>query len=121
MTVYTIERPGRPMTMNRYRTLHYRVWGEHNRTVRGEWKLLTKAAKVPALDAITVTAQPLIKGGQVADCGACAPDVKAAIDGVRDAGVIVDDTPRYLRSITFLPPLKAGRDALQLVITEVSA
>jgi hypothetical protein len=44
--------------------------------------------------------------------------VKAAIDGLVDAGVIQDDTPEFLPKILFCAPEK-GREALRLVIIEI--
>lgn len=115
---WTLESKGRPMTANTYRNLHHRVRADHNREVRGMWKILAMAAKVPPLGRATIDVHPLVKGGQLPDVAACAPDVKAAIDGLVDAGVLPDDTPEYLPSVTFHAPQKAGRDALLLVISE---
>jgi hypothetical protein len=49
------------------------------------------------------------------DVAACNPAVKAAIDGLVDAGIVPDDSPAYLRSVEFLAPMK-GRDALTLYV-----
>jgi hypothetical protein len=44
--------------------------------------------------------------------------VKAAIDGLVDAGVLDDDDPRHLVSLTFEAVRICGRDGLELVIVE---
>jgi hypothetical protein len=38
------------------------------------------------------------------DVGACNPAVKAAIDGIVDAGVLPDDSSKFVRSLIYLPP-----------------
>lgn len=57
--------------------------------------------------------QPYQKGGRLQDTGACHPAVKAAIDGIVDAGVLLDDSPQYVKSIRFLPT-ERGKDGLTL-------
>jgi hypothetical protein len=55
----------------------------------------------------------------VADTGACYPAVKAAIDGLVDAGVLPGDTGTHVPSITFLAPIRVGKDqqeSLTLVV-----
>ena len=52
--------------------------------------------------------------------GACYPTVKAAIDGIVDAGVILDDNPEHLDSIMFFTVDVVGRDGMRLMITELS-
>jgi hypothetical protein len=49
----------------------------------------------------------------VADTGACFPAVKAAIDGLVDAGVLPGDTGEYVPSITFLAPTRIGKDQVE--------
>jgi hypothetical protein len=45
--------------------------------------------------------------------------VKAAIDGIVDAGVLDDDNPDHLLYVTFYPVEVIGRDGLRLTITEI--
>lgn len=49
----------------------------------------------------------------IADTGACFPAVKAAIDGLVDAGVLPGDTGLHLSSITFLAPVRVGKDQVE--------
>jgi hypothetical protein len=42
-----------------------------------------------------------------------------AIDGLVDAGVLPDDDPTFVRSLTFHPPEIGGLDGLRLEIEEV--
>ena len=78
---------------------------------------LTKAKKIPALETISVTATPLVTDRRsMQDVGACFPAVKAAIDGLVDAGVIVDDDPRYLKALTFNAPEVGEVNGLRLEV-----
>lgn len=107
----------RPMTVNRLATLHRMQWANHTRTTRHHWSLL--ARNIPKINAATLIAQPLHKDRRSPqDVAACAPEVKAAVDGIIDAGVLTDDSPQYLRAITFLPPDICGVDGLRVTILE---
>lgn len=117
---WTIEDVGcRPLTVNRVMGLHRQQWARHTADVRRRWTFLALAARVDRLDACTVTATPLHRDGRSPqDVAACAPEVKAAVDGLVDAGVIADDTARHLRAVTFTAPDVCGRDGLRLTIEE---
>lgn len=71
------------------------------------------AKRYPALEWAEFEVEPFQKGGRLQDTGACHPAVKAAIDGLVDAGILEDDSPAYVRAITFLPPQR-GKDGLTL-------
>lgn len=111
---------GRPFTINRLASVHRLTWASHTAASRNRWKHHAINAAVPLLDRVTVTVTPLHKNHRTAqDPGACAPEAKAAVDGLRDAGVLVDDTGRYVASILFLPPEIVGHDGLRIRIEEV--
>jgi hypothetical protein len=67
---------------------------------------------------ISVTVEPHQKGGRLQDVGACNPSVKAAIDGIVDAGVLPDDSSQYMKSLIFLPP-RNDKNSLVLYIRGV--
>ena len=70
-------------------------------------------------DTVDVTVTPhLATRRGMQDVAGCFPAAKAAIDGLVDAGVIPDDTPEHLASLTFLAPVVGHGDALELVVTE---
>lgn len=116
---FVLEYPVRPWTTNAERKGNH--WQRATRTK--EWRQafawLAHAQRIPAMTQVEITAEPWQQKGVLADTAACHPAVKAAIDGIVDAGVIPDDNPNHLLSITFLPTRK-GRDALILTITETS-
>lgn len=116
---YTLEHADRPWTTNAERNLHHMARARRIKEWREAFFWLTKQASVPALGVVTITAEAWQARGILMDTAACNPAVKAAIDGIVDAGVIPDDTSEHVVSITFLPTQR-GRDALVLTITEVS-
>lgn len=123
---------GRPLTVNAIVNLHRMAWAKKTKEIREEFALRAfaernarpavneKAARRQTMfDMIDVEATPLHRDGRSPqDVAACAPHVKAAIDGLVDGGLIEDDDPTHLRSITFKQPCVCGEDGLRLVITE---
>lgn len=105
----------KPITTNTERAGNR--WGraESTKEWRETFTWLARKEKIPAMKWINVTAQPFQKMGRLQDTAACNPSVKAAIDGLVDAGVIPDDSGEYVRMIIFMPPLR-GADRLTLMI-----
>jgi ribosome-binding factor A len=90
------------------------------RDTRDAFGWLAKVELVPSLTAIKVYATPLAKDRRwKQDVGACFPAVKAAIDGLVDASVVPDDSPEFVRSLTFFPTHIGDVDGLRIVIEEV--
>lgn len=107
--------PKKPLNTNAERRGNRFQRADHVKEWRGAYYWLCKQEKVPRMKWISVTAQPFQKRGKLADTSACNPSVKAAIDGIVDAGVIPDDTGEYVRRITFLPTQR-GEDQLTIII-----
>lgn len=76
-------------------------------------RTLAQAAEIPALGpcGIVVRVEIPNRAGEP-DVGACYLDVKAAVDGIRDAGVWPDDSPRWVRWMTMHAPVVTGRNAV---------
>lgn len=108
-------------------TRHVFVWPEKPFTVNAanasRWKWI--AARAEWRDAhqlmahgcqplawCNITVDHLTATRRAVDVAACLPSYKAALDGVVLAGVLPDDTPTYVRRVTFNAPIFAGRDAL---------
>lgn len=107
--------PNRPWTVN-----GERKWTPYRRAAEvKQWR--EDFAKLghgsPSLAWAKVTVNVYLRDMRDQDPGAAFPAYKAALDGLRDAGVLVDDTGEYVRSVTFLPPVKKTYDALELVLT----
>jgi crossover junction endodeoxyribonuclease RusA len=115
---YVLEDHGsRPLTVNKVANLHRQQWAALTRQHRLTWQLIARQHQVPALGRITVTAEPLHKDRRSPqDVAACAPAVKAAIDGLVDAGIIPDDSPEFVTQVRFLPPVVCGVDGLRLTV-----
>lgn len=112
---WTLEHLDRPWSLNDERAQHWSVRRARTEEWRGVFHLLALEAKIPRLVSVSLSVQPYLKGRQQ-DTGNCYPAVKAAIDGLVDAGVIPDDTPEYVSAITFLAPEKASENRLVLGI-----
>lgn len=76
----------------------------------------SKAPRFPGRVFITVSVTSRTK--KFADTDAAGLAVKAAIDGLKEARVIVDDTPRYVGAVLTLPPLHTTTDGLTLRVEE---
>lgn len=105
----------KPLTTNAERRGNR--WGraEHVREWRDAFAWLARKQRIPRMTWIDVIAQPSQKRGPLQDTAACNPSVKAAIDGIVDAGIVPDDTGTYVRQITFLPCIR-GEDGLTIII-----
>jgi len=110
----------KPWTVNAERTWHYHKRAKAVRECRERFAWLALEAKVGRVARIKVAVVPLAKDRRgIQDVAACLPAVKAAVDGLVDAGVIVDDDPAHLVSITFYGTQVIGEAGLRLVVTEV--
>jgi hypothetical protein len=69
---------------------------------------------------VNITAE-IVQKRPLADCGNGMPSVKAAIDGLIDARVLIDDSPEYVRSITMIaprPPQPGEVESLTITLEE---
>lgn len=110
----------RPWTVNAQRNMHHMVAA---RLVKVWRELAAEAcADKPAFDGnrpVTVAVYTALRTKRSQDCGAAYPAVKAAIDGMVDAGIIPDDTPQYLAGIImFSPTFGAEDDSMIFVVSE---
>ena len=104
----------RPLLENAYHAAHYRVQAK----LRDDWVTAYRlmGAVLPGMDWVTVTAIPHVRDGRSQDLGACFPAVKASLDGIVRAGLLVDDSPLYVRELRFRPVVMRSPlgDALEL-------
>ena len=118
---WTLRHNERPWTANSARAAQH--WSQ-NSTRTKKWRnaytVLAREAAIPALGPCRITVTPYLKDrrGQQ-DVGACAPAAKAAIDGIRDAGVWPDDNAAYVVELVFRAPIYGQGDALEVTITPV--
>lgn len=117
MNSYVLRYEARPWTLNverqnnRFRRAALvKVW-------RSQFAELAADAGIPALTRVHVTAIPHLRNRRaMPDTAACIGAVKAAIDGLVDAGVLADDGPEVVRSLLFVAPEVTGVDALELEV-----
>lgn len=95
--------PVRPWTTNKDRNLHPMARAKIIKEWRGAFKDLALAACIPELEVMYIEAEPWVPTRNFQDTAACNPAVKAAIDGIVDAGVVPDDAQRWLKWILFRP------------------
>lgn len=105
----------RPWTINEERAGNRFVRAKLTKEWRGQFHLLALAKDIPTLTGCIVTATPYQKSGRMQDVAACVPAVKAAIDGLVDGGVFLDDSPQHVVAVVFRQPEK-GEPALKLEI-----
>ena len=113
--IYRLEFNQRPWTTNAERKGNRWERAELVKVWRSAFQILAKSERIPPMIWMSVTVEPHQKGGRLQDVGACHPSVKAAIDGIVDAGILPDDSSQYLRSLIYLPPVN-DKNSLVLYI-----
>lgn len=110
-------------TVNAERRMFWRERNDKVQAARWAAKILAMSEKVPRLGRVSIEATPL-QGpyGPDADPGAHEPVIKAVVDGLRDAGVLEDDTPEFVARIDSRPPerVKKGATGVRLILTPVA-
>jgi len=88
---------------------------------RDKFKELAEEAGIPPCDKIAVEVYTTFKTRRLQDPGNNMPAVKAAIDGLVDAGVIPDDVPQYVVYIRYhQSTYEKGRDSVCLEVIDAS-
>lgn len=104
-------------TANAERRMHHMERARQVREARDRWFWLAKEAQVPHLGRVRIRATPLKTNRRsIPDVAACYPVVKAAIDGLVDAGVVEDDTPEFVTEVCFTPPEFGKINGLRIII-----
>ena len=103
-------------TINAERAAHWRTSRRWTRDTRAAAGWMTRAARPPKFEWVRVEVWPTQPKGVMADVGAHMPTVKAIIDGIVDAGVLVDDGPGVVRSLLFHAPTK-GVEGIRIRLT----
>jgi crossover junction endodeoxyribonuclease RusA len=99
--------------------LHYMVRARITKQIRGDMKNIATLQRIPAFDVpVTILAvQHPAKGRRALDPENVAPLVKAAIDGLRDAKVLVNDSPKYVTKVSYVVGDRVPLGQLVLHIT----
>jgi hypothetical protein len=121
--IWELEYRARPWLLNEERAGGRRgAGGQYGRArLTREWREafanLCLEIQVPPLEWFTVEAIPICRDRRRPDVGNIFPAVKAAIDGLVDAGVAPDDTDAFLHALTFRPALILGFAGVRLRIS----
>src|SRR4051794_39840417 len=94
-----IARPDEWVTANHRE--HFMVRAAKTKAWRDAAAVHARAAGIPALDKVRITAQECPSGNRRRDVDRVALTVKACIDGIVDAGVIPDDNTAHLLELTY--------------------
>jgi crossover junction endodeoxyribonuclease RusA len=117
--VWVLTYPAKPWSVNEQVKWS---WPQRRRAV-AEWRdtfhVLALQARIPRLGGAWVVARTSVAGHRRYDVGNEFYAVKAAVDGIVSAGVLPDDTPRWVHGLTFLPAVTgAGRPGLTVAVWE---
>lgn len=117
----TVTAPAPLLTLNRERTLHWAKRAVVVKLWRDAANVLARAAKLPQFDRADVVFEIHQAKGLLADATAHHPVTKAVLDGLIDAGVLVDDDPAHVLSITERAPIRAEGDAVVVTVKGILA
>lgn len=116
---YTFIHEDRPWTLNAERGMH---WARHG-ALTAEWRqafwAIALENKRPRMQRVDIEVTQTTKTKRMPDPVACFGAFKAALDGLVDAGVISNDTGKFVRSVCFAPIRVTGKDSLEIKLTEV--
>jgi hypothetical protein len=118
--VIVLDAPAALLTMNAAKSTHYREWAKLTKAWREAMARRAALLEVPRVTSrVGVDARPYQVGGHLADPGAHMPCVKACIDGLRDAGVLEDDTGAFVAWITVHAPVAGDGAGMVLELVPV--
>lgn len=116
--LWTVKHDELPFTVNAARNFHHHKLAKEVRKWReiGFWR--AKEAGIPKMESVELHCMSLLKRAN-RDYGAEVLAAKALIDGIVDAGVIPDDKPPHVVSLTLHAPYKWDLNALVMAIVKL--
>ena len=113
---------GKLFTLNTERGWHPHKRAKHVKEWRSASCIEAKIAKMPKMEKIEVVFTPYkLNRKNMADTGGHFPVAKACIDGLIDAGIIEDDGPEVVTSLTFKAPyVYGGVDKAVMMVKDLS-
>lgn len=123
MDTTTLFLPGRPLLTNAERKMVPRQRAAAVKRWRTAAWAEARNRRIGLYEQVIVEATPHLRNRVGQDVAACHPTVKAAIDGLVDAGVLRNDTPTVVRTVVFHAPVLSSPmgDGLEVVIHPVDA
>jgi hypothetical protein len=104
------------LSINAERSMHFHARAKYVKAVRTLAREEAERAGIPHFDRARMVAQPLQQRGTLADIANHLPTIKAAIDGMVDAGVLTDDRNDYLESLLILPNIRWTHTGLSVAV-----
>jgi hypothetical protein len=102
-----LDAPADLLTMNAAKSTHYRDWAKLTAAWRGAMADRARFLGIPPVEGrVSVDGYPY-QLSHIADAGAHMPCLKACVDGLRDAGVLADDSPEHVAWVRCWAPVKA--------------
>jgi hypothetical protein len=109
-----IPAPAILLTHNKERALHHMERARIVKLWRRSAKVWAQVCKTPRFASAEVAVLIEQAKGKLADPGAHAPVIKACIDGLVDANVLLDDTGEYVTAVKYLPVVKGPKDQVTI-------
>ena len=113
------ESGGRLWTVNGERSINRYLRAGRVKWWREEFAMLANECGAPHLRIVDIIAEPVQRLGKLADAGGHLPVVKAAVDGLVDAGVLEEDDGRFVRSLKMMCARRGPAEGLHLYLREV--
>ncbi len=108
-----------PLTANQ--RMHHMARHRHVKALRGTTTMLARAAHIPELPACRVTLTWFVQTRHRRDTDNVVPTLKAACDGLVDAGIVPDDTPELMAKLMPVITHRPGvRQSLELLVEVVA-
>jgi len=108
-----------PLTANQ--RMHHFARARHVKALRGTTTMLARAARIPELPACRVTLTWFVQTRHRRDADNVVPTLKAACDGLVDAGIVPDDTPDLMAKVMPVITHRPGvRQSLELLVEAVT-
>lgn len=118
---WTVQLPPRLALLNSNHRIHYRTRADRTRAIRMTANACARRVRVPRLERAQIVAEYRPPDRRRRDVHNLYPSAKAAVDGLVDAGVLPDDSDRYLVGPDMrIGPVEPG-GRLVLHITELEA
>jgi len=122
VSTWTLELPFTAgLLLNANQRLH---WAERNKRTQ-HWRELAawqaKAAKVPHWQRAHILAEFSFGNNIRRDVGNLNPTIKAAVDGLVDAGLLPDDDDKHLEGPDLRRVERSGLALVRLVVTDLGA
>ena len=113
--MYSFHHKARPWTVNSERSGNRWTRAKNTKEWRTVFADATRSYGCHQLTQARVSVF-LDQKGRLQDTGACMPAVKAAVDGMVDGGLFLDDTGEHVESLQFFAPQRAKFDFITILV-----